>query len=75
VPIPAFSGGHEPHEHPLITRIWYQTPSGLKYTMTRELWSGLSWLWPDPRDQLCLVCRPVPRKRVGPDDGIQQRMP
>src|SRR5918997_4831283 len=25
VPIPAFTGGHEPHEHRLITRIWYQT--------------------------------------------------
>src|ERR687896_89196 len=23
VPIPAFTGGHEPHEHRLITRIWY----------------------------------------------------
>ena len=24
MPIPAFTGGHEPHEHRLITRIWYQ---------------------------------------------------
>ena len=34
MPLPASTGGHEPHEHQLITRIWY------KMMETRQVWIG-----------------------------------